>query len=80
MIRIYTHSMVLLSNDNHMIIRKNHLLKCLEQKKNSFKIFVEELKETYHCDDNKNVTFENLSYSDTKMVLDSLCPNKTKDK
>jgi len=72
--------MVLLSNDNHMIIRKNHLLKSLEQKKNSFKIFVEELKETYHCDDNKNAKCENVSYSDIKMVFDSLRPNKTKDK
>lgn len=65
--------MVLLSNENHMVIKKNHLLKCLEEKKNSFKIFVEELKEMEKCDDNKNV-------KDIKMVFDSLRSNKTKDK
>ena len=72
--------MVLLSNDNHMIIRKNHLLKSLEQKKNSFKIFVEEMKEMDYCEDNNNVKCENISYSDIKMVLDSPRPNKTRDK
>ena len=72
--------MVLLSKENHMIIRKNHSLKSLEQKKNSLKIFVEEMKEMDYCENNNNVKCENVSYSDIKIVLDSLRPNKTTDK
>ena len=47
--------MVLLSNDNSINIRNNHILKCLEKKKNNFNVFVipltTPLKETYVIDD-----------------------------
>jgi len=74
--KIYLHvNMVLLSNENHMIIKKNHLLKCLEQKKQSFKIFIEPLKEkvamTPHCDDNKELKCMNLTDNDITMIFHS---------
>jgi len=49
--------MVLLSNDNNNTIKQNHILKCLEQKKMSFNIFVlpNTLKENNITDNNKNI-------------------------
>lgn len=69
--------MVLLSNDNHMIIKKNHMLKCLEKKKNSFKIFVETLKEQLKEEEtvkSNNIDFkcENLKDDEIKKILQSI--------
>jgi hypothetical protein len=61
--------MVLLSGENHINIKKNHLLKCLEQKKSSFKIFIEPLAEknkiNVHNDNNINLEYTNLTISDS---------------
>lgn len=71
----YIYKMVLLSSTNHIIIRKNHLLKCLEKKQEVFKICIEPLTEnlatTLRCTDDKNLKFENLSNSDIKIVFNS---------
>lgn len=65
--------MVLLSSENHINIKKNHLLKCLEQKKSSFKIFIEPLAEknkiNVHSDDNKIPECMNLTDSDINMII-----------
>jgi len=61
--------MVLLCSENHINIKKNHLLKCLEQKKSSFKIFIEPLAEknkiNVHNDNNINLEYTNLTISDS---------------
>lgn len=69
--------MVLLSNDNHMIIKKNHMLKCLEKKRNSFKIFVEPLKEQLKEEEtvksnNIDLNCENLKDDEIKKILQSI--------
>ena len=66
--------MVLLSNESLIIIKKNHLLKCLERK-NSFKIVIEPLTESFKekafSNDDKNIKFENLTNSDIETVFHS---------
>jgi hypothetical protein len=51
--------MVLLTNENQLTIKNNHMLKCLEKKKTFYNIFVlpakETLKENIIVDDNKNM-------------------------
>ena len=65
--------MVLLCNANHINIKNNHMLKCIEKKKNSFNIFVMPLKnileETHIIDNNKN----------TNILIDNLSIHKEND-
>jgi len=62
--------MVLLCNANHINIKNNHMLKCIEKKKNSFNIFVMPLKnileETHIIDNNKNKNIIISDLSDIK--------------
>jgi hypothetical protein len=69
--------MVLLSSENSFNINKNHILKCLEKKRNTFKIFVEPLKETYVIEKapDMNIQFDNLTDKDIETIL---APNKKK--
>jgi len=69
--------MVLLCNGNSLNINKNHILKCLEKKKENFKIFVEPLRETYVIEKapNMNIQFENLTDKDIETIFD---PTKKK--
>ena len=69
--------MVLLCNDNALNINKNHILKCLEKKRNTFKIFVEPLKEPYVIEkaDTMNIQLDNLTDKDIETIL---APNKKK--
>lgn len=69
--------MVLLCSENSLNINKNHILKCLEKKKENFKIFVEPLKETYVIEKapSMNIQFENLTDKDIETILG---PNKKK--
>lgn len=71
--------MVLISNDNALNIKNNHILKCLEKKKNTFNMFVipltTPLKETYVIDDiSVNVLKDNivnLTDNDIKTIFHS---------
>jgi len=69
--------MVLLSSENSLNINKNHILKCLEKKRNTFKIFVEPLKEPYVIEKapDMNIQFDNLTDKDIETIL---APNKKK--
>ena len=56
-----------------MIIKKNHMLKCLEKKRNSFKIFVEPLKEEETFKSNTiDLNCENLKDDEIKKILQSI--------
>ena len=63
--------MVLLCNDNAFNIKKHHILKCLEKKRNTFKIFVEPLKETYVIEkaDTTGIQLDNLTDKDIETIL-----------
>jgi len=72
--------MVLLCNGNHVNIKNNSLLKCLEKKKNSFNIFVIPLKEIeeksndiYTINDTNPMAnlMENLTDKDIAILFDS---------
>ena len=72
--------MVLLCNANHINIKNNHMLKCIEKKKNSFNIFVMPLKnileETHIIDNNKNTNIiigdiPDLKENDINMIFQS---------
>jgi len=69
--------MVLLCNENSLNINKNHILKCLQKKKENFKIFVEPLKEAYVIEKapSMNIQFDNLTDKDIETIL---APNKKK--
>ena len=57
--------MVLLSNDNQLNIKKTHMLKCLEKRRNTFKVLVVPLQETVIINHNKNMN----------IVMDNPCIN-----
>jgi len=72
--------MVLLCRENHINIKNNHMLKCIEKKKNSFNIFVMPLKnileETHIIDNNKNTNIiigdiPDLKEIDINMIFQS---------
>ena len=59
--------MVLLCNNNQFNIKKNHILKCLEKKKESFNIFVVPLNKTIDKNDTNNINlieYKNVNISD----------------
>jgi hypothetical protein len=63
--------MVLLSNDNPINIKKNHMLKCLEKKKQNFDIMIIPMKEKIIIEEsNKNINldFSNLTDKDIKDI------------
>jgi hypothetical protein len=64
--------MVLLSNDNPTNIKKNHMLKCLEKKKQNFDIMIIPMKEKIIIEEsNKNINldFSNLTDQDIKSIF-----------
>jgi hypothetical protein len=72
--------MVLLCNGNHVNIKNNSFLKCLEKKKNSFDVFVIPLKEIeeksndiYTINDTNTMAnlMENLTDKDIAILFDS---------
>ena len=63
--------MVLLSNDNPLNIKNNHMLKCLEKKKQNFDIMIIPMKEKIIIEEsNKNINldFSNLTDKDIKDI------------
>ena len=71
--------MVLIDNENQINIKNNHMLKCLEQKKNAFKVFIvpltEILEETDIINDTKNILKDNiLSLTDNE--INAICNSK----
>jgi hypothetical protein len=65
--------MVLLSNDNPINIKKNHLLKCLEKKKQNFDIMIIPMKEKNIIEEsnkNINIDFSDLTDQDIKSIFD----------
>ena len=59
--------MVLLCNNSQFDIKKNHILKCLEKKKESFNIFVVPLNKTLDKNDTNNINlieYKNVNISD----------------
>jgi hypothetical protein len=67
--------MVLLNNDNLVTIKQHHILKCLEQKKKSFNIFIisPSLKENNDDKLDKNAVenITDVTDSDIKMMFPS---------
>jgi hypothetical protein len=64
--------MVLLSNDNPINIKKNHLLKCLNKKKENFDIMIIPMKEKNIIEDsNKNINIDltDLTDQDIKTIF-----------
>lgn len=66
--------MVLLCNDNAFNIKKHHILKCLEKKKENFKIFIDPLKEPYIIEKapNMNIQLENLTDKDIEQIFNDV--------
>ena len=64
--------MVLLCQENNINFKNNHMLKCLEKKKNAFNIFVIPQQNTLNeveIDNNyKNVKIDNLSDLEIKEI------------
>jgi len=77
-LKSHVYTMVLLSGGNHINIKKNHMLQCIERKKNSFQVFVipltKEEKEIYIINDTTNVfndTIDTLTEKDMSMIFQS---------
>jgi len=58
--------MVLLNSNNNFDIKKHHILKCLEKKKEKFDIFVVPLKNVIDKNDNNQIKNNNIDFSDIK--------------
>ena len=60
--------MVLLNNNNNFDIKKNHILKCLEKRKEKFDIFVVPLKNITDKNDDNQIKNNNIDFSDIKTL------------
>ena len=60
--------MVLLNSNNNFDIKKHHILKCLEKKKEKFNIFVLPLKNVMDKNDDNQIKNNNIDFSDIKTV------------
>jgi hypothetical protein len=60
--------MVLLNNNNNFDIKKHHILKCLEKKKEKFDIYVVPLKNVMDKNDDNQIKNNNIDFSDIKTV------------
>jgi hypothetical protein len=60
--------MVLLNNNNNFDIKKHHILKCLEKKKEKFNIFVVPLKNVMDKNDDNQIKNNNIDFSDIKTL------------
>ena len=77
--------MVLLCSENQICVKNNHMLQCIERKKNSFQVFVIPLTkkedEVYIIHDTANVfkdTIDTLTEKDMSMMFPSSNSAQTK--
>ena len=84
-LKSHVYTMVLLCAENQINTKKNHMLQCIERKKNSFQVFVipltKEEKDTHVIHDTANVfndTIDTLTEKDMSMIFQSSNSAQTK--
>ncbi len=65
--------MVLLCSENNINIKKNHMLKCLEKKKQSFEVFTlaKPLKEEHLLEECNTINIVDLTDKDVKVLFET---------